>query len=165
VASAYVTAAFGVAAQLKALGEGRVSQEDFVINCETVCLDATVSAIASVAGQVFIPIPVLGAVIGNVAGEFVYELCKKQGTIQSQKIIEGYNSEMAQLNQQLDIQFREVVLDIQIALKKFKDLEELAFDENRNIAFAGSVNLATEIGVPSTEIVKTSDDIDNFFLN
>ena len=72
---------------------------------------------------------------------------------------------MAQLNQQLDIQFREVVLDIQIALKKFKDLEELAFDENRNIAFAGSVNLATEIGVPSTEIVKTSDDIDNFFLN
>lgn len=164
VASAYVTAAFGIASQVKALEEGKVSQEDFVINCETVCLDVTVSAIASVAGQVLIPIPVLGAVIGNVAGEFVYELCKKQGALQSQKIIEGYNAEMAQLNQQLDIQLLKVVLEIQKALERFKDLEKLAFDEDVNIAFEGAVELAVEVGVSSDKILKTKDDIDNFFL-
>lgn len=164
VASAYVTAAFGIASQIKALEDGNVSQEDFVINCETVCLDVTVSAIASVAGQILIPIPVLGTVIGNIAGEFLYELCKKQGTAQSQKIIESYNSEMAQLNQQLDIQLLKVVLEIQKALEKFNDLEKFAFDENVNIAFVGSVNLAKEVGVDSNKILKTKEDIDNFFL-
>ena len=164
VASAYVTAAFGIDAQIKALEEGKVSQEDFIINCETICLDVTVSAIASVAGQVVIPIPVLGAVIGNIAGEFVYEFCKKQGSARSLEIIETYNSKMAQLNQQLDINLFKVVLEIQNALEKFKDLEKLAFDENVNIAFAGSVNLATEMGVSSNQILKTKEDIDNFFL-
>lgn len=164
VASAYVTAAFGIAAQIKALEEGKVSEEDFVINCETVCLDVTVSAIASVAGQVLIPIPVLGAIIGNVAGEFVYELCKKQGTLKSEKIIEGYNMEMAQLNQQLDIQFLQVVLEVQRALERFKDFEKLAFDEDVNIAFSGSVDLAIEVGVSDNKVLKTKEDIDGFFL-
>lgn len=71
---------------------------------------------------------------------------------------------MAQLNQQLDINLFKVVLEIQNALEKFKDLEKLAFDENVNIAFAGSVNLATEMGVSSNQILKTKEDIDNFFL-
>ena len=164
VASAYVTAAFGIAAQVKALEEGKVSEEDFVINCETVCLDVTVSAIASVAGQVLIPIPVLGAVIGNVAGEFVYELCKKKGALKSQKVIEGYNAEIAQLNQQLDIQYLQIVMEVQKALERFKDLEKLAFDENVNIAFNGSIDLATEVGVADSKILKTKEDIDNFFL-
>lgn len=164
VASAYVTAAFGIASQAKKLEEGKVSKEDFVINCETLCLDVTVGAIASVAGQVIIPIPVLGAVIGNVAGEFVYELCKKQGTLKSKRIIEGYHAEMEKLNQQLDIQYLQVVLEIQMALQKFKNLEELAFDKDTNIAFRGSVNLAIETGVVDSKILKTKEDIDNYFF-
>lgn len=163
VASAYVTACFGIAAQIKALNEGRVSGEDFVINCETVCLDVVVSAIASVAGQVLIPIPILGTVIGNVAGEFVYELCKKQGNLKSQEIIEHYNAEMIQLNQQLDIQYLQVVLQIQKELEKFKDLEKFAFSENANIAFRGSVDLAIEVGVSEAIVLKSKEDIDNFF--
>lgn len=164
VANAYVTAAFGIAAQIKALEEGRVSEEDFVINCETVCLDVTVSAIASVAGQYLIPIPILGAVIGNIAGEFVYEFCKKQGNARTQRIIEGYNAEITELNRQLDIQLLQVVLQVQNELKKFKELEELAFDKDVNIAFDGSINLAFEIGIPEDKVLKTKHEIDNFFL-
>ena len=71
---------------------------------------------------------------------------------------------MAQLNQQLDIQLLKVVLEIQKALERFKDLEKLAFDEDVNIAFEGAVELAVEVGVSSDMILKTKDDIDNFFL-
>lgn len=164
VASAYVTAAFGIAAQIKALEEGKVSEEDFIINCETVCLDVTVSAIASAAGQALIPIPVLGAVIGNIAGEFVYEICKKQGAVKSQRILEGYHSEISKLNEQLDIQFLQVILEIQSKLEKFIELEKFAFDEDVNIAFEGSINLAMEIGVSKEKILMTKQDIDDFFL-
>ena len=75
-----------------------------------------------------------------------------------------YNAEMAQLNQQLDIQLLKVVLEIQKALERFKDLEKLAFDEDVNIAFEGAVEFAVEVGVSSDKILKTKDDIDNFFL-
>lgn len=164
VASAYVTAAFGIASQIKALEEGTVSEEDFVINCETVCLDVTVSAIASVAGQVLIPVPVLGAVIGNAAGEFMYELCRKYGEKQSQQIMINYNHEMAQLNQQLDIQYCQAVLEIQKALQRFKDMEQLAFSEDVNLAFKSSAALAAEAGVPENKILKNVSQIDDFFL-
>lgn len=164
VASAYVTAAFGIAAQVEAFEQGRVSEEDFVINCETVCLDVTVSAIASIAGEVLIPIPILGAVIGNVAGEFMYELCKKAGAKKSQQVIDGYNQGMAQLNQQLDIQYLQVVLEVQKALQRFTDLEKFAFSEDVNIAFKGSVDFAVEVGVEGNKILKSKEQIDNYFL-
>lgn len=164
VASAYVTAAFGVAEQIKALEAGKVSEEDFVINCETVCLDVSISAIASLAGQIIIPIPVLGAVIGNVAGEFIYELCKKEGTKQSNEIIARYNQEMSRLDQQLDIQLLQVIMEIREALKKFEDLEKFAFSMDMNQAFNGSVNLAKELGVNDNQILRMKDQIDNYFL-
>lgn len=164
VASAYVTAAFGVAAQAAALKRGEISQDDFVINCETVCLDVSVSAVASLAGQVLIPIPVLGAVIGNLAGECAYELCEKYAGQQAQKIISGYNCEMEQLKQQLDIRYRMVVLEIQMELMRFADLEKMAFDEEINKAFAGSVRLALETGVEESRILKNLDEIDAYFL-
>lgn len=164
VASAYVTAAFGVAGQIRALESGKVSKEDFVINCETVCLDASVSAIASLAGQMVIPVPVLGAVIGNIAGEFIYELCKKEGSRQSQEIIAGYQREMLQLNQQLDRKLFQVILEITHALKRFSDLEKLAFSTDVNVAFIGSVNLAEELGVNSNQILYSKKQIDNYFM-
>jgi len=165
VASAYVTAAFGVASQAKALERGEISKEDFVINCEAVCLDVAVSAIASIAGQIIIPIPILGAVVGNVAGEFMYEICKKQAGMRSQEIIAGYYKEMEQLNQQLDIKYVKVVLEIERLLKRFTDLEKLAFDEDINKAFLASATLAIESGVDESQILKTKADIDDFFLN
>lgn len=164
IASAYVTAAFGVAQQLRLLDAGQISEEDFLINCETVCLDVSISAIASLAGQLVIPVPVLGAVIGNVAGEFIYELCKKEGSRKSQQIVIGYHQEMEQLNQQLDIQLLNVILEVQNSLKKFDDLEKLAFDVNINIAFNGSVKLAEEVGVSKEKILRTKSQIDDFFL-
>lgn len=164
VASAYVTAAFGVVSQVNALERGEISKEDFVINCETVCLDVTVSAIASLAGQVLIPVPVLGAVVGNIVGEFAYELCKKHADMKAQKIISGYNTDMAILNKKLDIQYLKVVTEIKKAVQKFTDLEKMAFDKDINIAFAGSVELAVEVGVQKNKILKNMNDINAYFM-
>lgn len=164
VASAYVTAVFGIAAQAKAYKNGEISKEDFVINSETMCLDVTVSAIASLTGQVIIPIPVLGAVIGNVAGEFVYSICKQRAGQQEMKAISDYKNGMDLINQQLDIKYFKFVLEIEKALKRFNDLEQLAFDIDVNKAFFGSIQLAREIGVNEEQILKTKTDIDLYFL-
>jgi len=164
VASAYVTAAFGVAAQADAYRKGEISKEDFVINCETVALDVTVSAIASAIGQVVIPIPVLGALVGNVAGEFVYGLCKQYAGEKEAIVIADYRKQMLVLNQKLDEQFRQLMMEIECVMRRFSTLEAMAFDEDFNKAFEGSVMLAREVGVEEKKILKTKADIDAFFL-
>ena len=41
---------------------------------------------------------------------------------------------------------------------------ELGFDENVNIAFQGSISLASEVGVADEQILRTKQDIDKFFI-
>ncbi len=164
VASALVTASFGVAGQVRALERGEVSEEDFVINCETVCLDVTVSAIASLVGQVAIPIPVLGAVIGNVAGEFIYELCKKESSKKAQEIIDGYQKDINELNKTLEIKYQKVVEQVMAQIAEYESIESLAFDEDVNIAFVSSINLADYVGVESDRILRNKAQIDNYFI-
>lgn len=164
VASAYVTAAFGITAQANLYRKGEISKEDFIINCETMALDVTVSTIASAIGQAVIPIPVLGAMVGNVAGEFIYGLCKQYAGEKETNAILTYRNQMEILNQQLDEQFQQLLREIERVMKQFVSLEAMAFDEEFNRAFEGSVLLAREVGVQEKKILKTKDDIDAFFL-
>ena len=55
-------------------------------------------------------------------------------------------------------------MEIQKELEKFKDLEALAFNEDVNVAFQGSIDLARASAVEESKILKTISDIDNFFL-
>lgn len=164
VASAFVTAVFGVSAQLKAYERGEISDEDFIINCESVCLDVTVSAISSLIGEMVIPIPFLGAIIGNVVGEFVYGICKQRADEKEMMLIAGYKQQLDELNQQLDMQLKQLIVRIEREINRFKSLEALAFDENINIAFQGSIQMAREVGVKSHQILRNMDDINNYFL-
>ena len=56
VASAMVTATFGIAEQAYQLKQGNVDEQRFIENSEMLCLDASVSALSSFAGQVLIPV-------------------------------------------------------------------------------------------------------------
>ena len=128
-------------------------------------MDVAISTIASLAGELLIPIPVLGAVIGNVVGQYVYEICKKQGDDKSSQIIAGYRSEMALLNQNLDMKYNHFLAELQQSMNRFKDLESLAFDENTNVSFGGSIKLALEIGVDENLLLKDLKQVDNYFLS
>ena len=164
IASAYVTAAFGIAAQIKLLESGEISKEDFVINCETICLDVSVSAISSLAGQIIIPIPVLGAIIGNVVGEFVYEICKQFGNSMTIKTVEKYYREMTDLLTKLDEKYQKTLEMISSEFERFKDIEALAFNPDVNTAFNASILLAEEVGVDSNLIIRNRQQRDDFFL-
>ena len=164
VASGLVTAAFGVVSQAKLLHEGKVDCEEFLINSEALCLDVTISTISSLLGQITIPIPVLGAIIGNVAGMFLYDIAKNYGLKQEQTLIAGYQAEIANLIDQLDVQNRALLQLLDANLKKYKSMIELAFDVDVNKAFSASIDFARFNGVSENKILKTKTDIDAFFL-
>ena len=49
-------------------------------------------------------------------------------------------------------------------MERFNNLEALAFDEDVNIAFSGSIHLAQEVGVEEDKILHDVSQIDNYFL-
>ena len=97
VASAIVTASFGVAEQAHLLRKGELDEVAFIENSEILCLDAAVSALSSFAGQVLIPVPVVGAVIGNAVGTMMYQIAKDNLSVREQKLLEEYLKSIQQL--------------------------------------------------------------------
>lgn len=164
VATSLVTAAFGVAAQARLLREGQIGDEEFLINSEALCLDVTVSTVSSMLGQAVIPVPVLGAIIGNVAGMFLYDIAKTQGLKREASLIANYQAEMEALLERLDEQGRALMRLLEENLKKFQSMMDLAFDPDVNLAFSASIQFARFNGVPEDKILKTKADIDAFFL-
>ena len=68
---------------------GSINEVQFIENSEMLCLDASVSALSSFAGQVLIPIPVIGAVIGNAVGTMIYQIGKNSLSARENKLIEN----------------------------------------------------------------------------
>lgn len=164
VASALVTAGFGVADQIHLYREGKLSQLDVIENSELLCLDASVSAISSLLGQTIIPIPVLGAVIGNTIGSVIYQIGKDSFRKKENEFFENYISEQYKLDQKLDKQYTELIYTLKDSLTKYYLLVEESFSPTPDIAFAGSIKLAKELNIPSSEILLNIKDIDSYFM-
>lgn len=164
-ASAVVTAAFGMTAQARFLQQGKISNEDFVVNSEVVCLDAAVSAISSLLGDVIIPIPVLGAVIGNAVGMFMYGLAKDKLSKQEQTLIAHFNRDIQQLNEQLDANYAALIERLAHEFAKFKSVLALAYDVDVNMAFVGSIAMAQYVGCSKNQVLWDKQDVDRYFLD
>lgn len=165
VANALVTACFGVAAQAYQFQQGNITADDFIVNSEVLCLDVSVSAVASMFGQTLIPVPVLGAIIGNIAGMFMYQIAKDNLSEKEQTLIRSYQESFALLNQALDKRYHTLLAMLEKELKRFSSVLELAFDLDINIAFDGSIALADYVGVTPEKVLRNKRDIDQYFLN
>lgn len=165
VANALVTASFGVVAQAYQLRQGNISAEDFIVNSEVLCLDVSVSTVASLLGQTLIPVPVLGAIIGNVAGMFMYQIAKEYLSAKEQALITNYRESFEALNKILEERYQKLIVQLKREFAKYVSVLELAFDPDVNIAFDGSIALADHVGVAQDKVLRNKKDLDDYFLN
>ena len=165
VASAMVTATFGIAERAYQLKRGNVDEQRFIENSEMLCLDASVSTLSSFAGQVLIPVPVLGAVIGNTVGTMMYQIAKDNLSAREQKIFEEYAEAVRQLDVSLQDQYQEFVDEIGKDTKLFMELLDRAFAPDIRVAFEGSIDWAKSCGVPVDEILDSKEKIASFFMD
>lgn len=165
VASAMVTATFGIAEQAYQLKQGNVDEQRFIENSEMLCLDASVSALSSFAGQVLIPVPVLGAVIGNTVGTMMYQIAKDNLSAREQKIFEEYAEAVHQLDVSLQDRYQKFVDEIGKDTKLFMELLDKAFVPDIHIAFEGSIDLAKACGVPVDEVLDSKEKITSYFMD
>jgi hypothetical protein len=160
-----VTATFGIATQANQFRQGKITGGEFIENSEVVCLDVTISAISSLMGQVLIPVPVLGAVVGNAVGMFMYGIAKDSLSKKEQTLIEDFNETIQALNENLDANSLELIESLKHEFDKFESVVELAFDFDVNIAFPNSVSLAQYVGCDDSHILKNKAAVDAYFIN
>ena len=165
VASAMVTATFGIAEQAYQLKQGNVDEQKFIENSEMLCLDVSVSALSSFAGQVLIPVPVLGAVIGNTVGTMIYQIAKDNLSSREQKIFKEYAEAVRKVDVSLQDQYQKFVDEIGKDTKLFMELLNRAFAPDIRVAFEGSIDLAKSCGVPVDEILDSKEKIASFFMD
>ena len=164
VASALCTASFGIAEQVHLLRTGKITEEQFIMNSEILCMDTSVSALSSFIGQALIPVPVLGAVIGNTVGTFLYQVAKDNLTKKEQKLIEGYLRYLYELEIALDKKYRKYINKLNEGLRIYYGMLERAFSPNYVEALDGSVTLAISFGIPSEELLKSISEVDEYFM-
>lgn len=165
LASAYVTASFGIYELLGQYRRGNLDAEQFVIYSEALTLDVSISALASFTGQVLIPIPVLGAIIGNVAGEIIFGVCKDICSKQEMELIQRNHKKLNTHRESFEKEYEAYINLVNEEMKKFDTIEELAFSEDYNIACANSILLAQEVGVSEDRILHSEDDLMHFLCD
>ena len=165
VANAIVTASFGVAEQAYQYRMGELDEVAFIENSEILCLDAAVSALSSFAGQVIIPVPVLGAVLGNAVGTMLYQWAKGSFSDREKALLEGYLNSTRQLDEELQIKYQSFITGLSENMKQYMDILDRAFSPDIQAAFSGSVELAKEMGVPTDEILDTREKVFAYFLD
>lgn len=165
VASSVCTASFGIAQQAYLLRHGAINEEKFIMNSELLCLDCSISALSSFIGQALIPLPVIGAVIGNSVGTCLYHIAKDNLSKKEQQIINGYLGELEKLDQQLDQMYRSYIDELNTTLMRYYRLLDKAFSPDYEEAFNGSIALAKYVGVPTDDILKSKSEIDHYFLD
>ena len=163
VANALCTASFGVAEQAYQMRKGNISENDFLWNSEILCLDVTVSALSSFVGQAAIPIPVLGAIIGNAVGMFLYQIAKDTLARKEQQIVAGYLREIRELDMRLETEYHSFIDMLNDDLSVYYKMLEKTYVPDYEVALNMSAQLARYLAVPENEILTSIAEIDDYF--
>lgn len=162
LAGAFVTAAKGVSSLVSDYNQGEISFEEFQVNAIYLCADSAGVYLATIAGQTFIPIPVVGAVVGSMAGKLATTVLlseDKKLAIEMEKSMQSFLGE-------IDEKYQSVVNSINTEFNKIGELREVAFDLQSNIDIVtSSIDLAKYYGVSDEKIIKNEDDLRRFLFN
>lgn len=145
--------------------QGSIDETEFLERSEWLCLDATVSAVSSFVGQAAIPIPVLGAIIGNTVGNILYQIAKDNLSEYEQTLAKEYAEQQKSLDALLDSKYQAVITSLNVGMHDYLILLGRAMSPDPAEAFEGSIALAKSVGVPDEEVLSSLDEIDDFFLS
>lgn len=163
VASSVVTSSFGLAEQFHLYRSGTLSELELIESSEILCLEASVSALSSLIGQVAIPVPILGAMIGNTVGNVLFQISRDYFTEREQKLINRLVEQQSKLDLTLSKEYDQYIQLLDKNMAAYLNVLNAAFSPDIKAAFKGSIVLAKSMGVESDEILSDLDSVDSYF--
>ncbi len=163
-AGSLVSGLMGVGELLRQYHAGAINGAQFAEMSHIVAADAAIVGLATMAGQALIPLPILGALVGALAGPFVASAIKNGlGKSESELIARLADYEKRALRQ-LDAEYRALIQRLDTYFGNLERLAEVAFDHtvNTQLRLSASVEFAEAAGVPDNRILRTAKDLDAF---
>lgn len=166
-AGAIVSGTFGLSTAIVKYRNGDINTDDFINLVTLNSLDATGAAIGAAIGQSLIPIPVIGALIGSIVATTALSLGKDMLNKHERSVILSYQKNVNDYINRLDVKFQKQLDELMSMYHELGELQEYAFDYNLNLSlrFISSIDMAKKVGVPETRILKSIDEIDDYFLS
>ena len=163
IANAMITATFGMITQANLLSKGVIDNDEFIDNSELMCLDVSLSALSSMIGQAIIPIPVIGAILGNTIGMFMEQIALTHLNDIENKILNSYEKKIeSKYKEKYLSEYNDLFVKLQIYENR-KELIKLSFDSNSNNKLSATLLLADTYGIKKEELILADDDLDEFF--
>ena len=145
---------------------GEIGFDEMVELGELACAEAALVGAASALGQAIIPIPVLGALIGAVAGRLMVSHGRRWLDANDKRLAAALETRFAAVVAALDRELQATVTRLLAEFDRLGDLTEAAFDVGRNttLRLAASLRLAEAHGVADDRLIRSFDDMDRFML-
>ncbi|MFS2162587.1 hypothetical protein [Variovorax sp. Varisp62] len=161
LAGAVVSAVKGLAPLVQGYRAGDLTLEQLVDTGCMVCAEVGMVAAATAIGQAVIPVPVLGALIGSIAGQVLSSILARQVQESTQAIaarVAGYTAS-------LDLQQKQVMDALLTRFARLGELTVAAFDVGLNAGILeASATLARTYGIEASSVLRTTRDVDRFML-
>lgn len=161
LAGATVSAVKGLAPLVDGYRRGELTLEELVDTGCMVCSEVGMVAAGAVIGQALIPVPVLGALIGTLAGKTLASILQDE----VKEAAAAISARVAHYQAALDAQQRQALETLLAQFERLGDLTRAAFDVNVNADILGaSVTLARTYGVEPTQLLQTTQEVDRFMM-
>ena len=128
-------------------------------------MDAAVSAVASMIGQAVIPVPILGAIIGNAIGMIMYQSGKEALTRQDCKLLCRYAENLKVYQNEKLAEYDDLLKQLEDNLGTYLMLLNEAYSPDINLALEGAVRMARFLGVSEEQILDSDTKFDAFFYD
>ena len=163
-AGSLVSTMMGINSLHRSYRAGDIDNDQFVDYCQVVASEAAIIGLAAAAGQAMIPIPILGAFVGSVAGKIVATALKGRLERDASELAASFVDYERWAMAQLDDSCRELMSRIDEHFMELDELEKLAFDPDTNtdLRLRVSAKLARRVSVPDDLVVDSTDELDAF---
>lgn len=165
VANAAITATFGIVAEAIKVRQGKSSINDFYDNSIVISLEVSVSTVSSVVGSAVIPVPILGTIVGNTVGMWIYKIAKDILSKAELRTIEQKNEELELLQQKLDSEYKLYLAKIEKRINEYNDILSYALNEDAVLAYQSAEKAAYYLGLSDKIEELSVEERDNYFLN
>ncbi|MCL6604976.1 MAG: hypothetical protein K6T94_19095 [Paenibacillus sp.] len=165
-AGAVASAMMGLSSLMADLKQEQISMDEFVTQGQVLCIEAGIAATGGAIGQMLIPVPVLGSIIGTVTANLVWGFAKGKLEAREQELKCMLDAYTDSILAKVDQAYLEIITRINQTYSRYHSLIEAAFDVKANSAVlaAASVDLAVELGVEESRILRTDEDLFEFFM-
>ncbi|ERG62857.1 hypothetical protein L332_00020 [Agrococcus pavilionensis RW1] len=166
-AAAVASGAIGLATAVANHRAGKLDDDEFTDVAFFNAIEATGAAVGAGLGQMIIPIPIVGAVVGSIAASMVLAQGKKFLNEAENAAIEARAAEIKEYVGGLEAELQAEYVRIIAAHDYYRDLQSRAFDVTANVELQllGTVEFARSTGVAEEQILHSIEEADAYFLS